>query len=422
MAQYEIDFEALALDTYPSALTRRWVTSQPQPLVKAAIATTLGFTKELRAQRGAAVRELNSINAIDADADRATVKGRVLVHTGTGSGTSATPIWLGVVRASGSAGAENGYHFSLTRDSGYRLNIGSYKSGTSATGLSASTTAWEQDTYYVAEWEVSGTSTTTLTLSLYALTDLDTPVSTHTRVDSSSPVTAAGWVGIGGFGSTAQPSHLYVAVATGASDLPAAPWDVPTSDPVSFSGTVSAQSWVEDSAITPLDLSSYFAGDLTPFSYAVTTGTLPAGLSLNSSTGVISGTPTTPASAVSIVVTAIDDESNTAATNAFNVTITSFVEAIRGVQVILHDRATQSPRASVTGITARWWDSPTAAGAPLLKTDSASTDAAGLLELDIESVTSLSLAGVGYLSIYKAGATPETDLHFASRLSVVDIA
>lgn len=96
----------------------------------------------------------------------------------------------------------------------------------------------------------------------------------------------------------------------------------PAAGPVSFTGTVPAQSWDEDAAITPLDLSSYFTGDLTPFSYAVTTGTLPAGLSLNGSTGVISGTPTTPASAVSIVVTATDASSNTAVTNAFNITIT----------------------------------------------------------------------------------------------------
>lgn len=190
--------------------------------------------------------------------------------------------------------------------------------------------------------------------------------------------------------------------------------------PVAFAGTVPAQSWVEDAAITPLDLSSYFSGDLTPFSYAVTTGTLPAGLSLNTGTGVISGTPTTPAAAVSIVVTATDADTNTAVTNAFDITITAAVVVIKGVQVTLYDGATE--QASITGITARWWDSPTAAGAPLLKTDTASTDAAGLLELDIDSVTSLDVAGVGYLSLYKVGADAESDLHFASRLPVQDIA
>lgn len=123
----------------------------------------------------------------------------------------------------------------------------------------------------------------------------------------------------------------------------------PAAEPVSFAGTVPAQSWVEDSAITPLDLSTYFSGDLTPFSYAVTTGTLPTGLSLNSSTGVISGTPTTPAAAVSIVVTATDDGSNPASTNAFNITITE-----AGVVPVLREDYERSSvnlsGSSVTGV------------------------------------------------------------------------
>lgn len=189
---------------------------------------------------------------------------------------------------------------------------------------------------------------------------------------------------------------------------------------VSFTGTVPAQSWVENAAITPLDLSSYFFGDLTPFTYAVTTGTLPVGLSLNTATGVISGTPTTPAAAVSIVVTATDTGTNTAATNAFNVTITAAAVVVKGVRVTLHTGATA--QASITGITARWWDSATAAGAPLLKTDTATTDATGLLELNIDAVTALDVAGVGYLSLYKVGADIQSDLHFASRIAVQDIA
>lgn len=197
--------------------------------------------------------------------------------------------------------------------------------------------------------------------------------------------------------------------------------DTPT-NPVTFSGTVPAQSWVEGAAITPLNLSTYFSGDLTPFSYAVTSGTLPAGLSLNASTGVISGTPTTPTSAVNIVVTATDSGSNAASTNSFSVTITAAAVAVRGAEVVLHDRATLTPRANVTGITARWWDSPTAEGAPLLKTDLASTDASGLLTLDLDAVTSLAVGGTGYLVLYKAGAGPDTDLHFAGRWAVSDIA
>ena len=47
------------------------------------------------------------------------------------------------------------------------------------------------------------------------------------------------------------------------------------------------------------------------YSYAVTSGSLPAGLTLNGSTGVISGTPTTAGAASPVTVTVTDSESNT---------------------------------------------------------------------------------------------------------------
>ena len=62
-------------------------------------------------------------------------------------------------------------------------------------------------------------------------------------------------------------------------------------------------------------------GGVTPYSWAVTTGSLPVGLSLNSSTGAISGTPTT-AGTVSFTVTATDSETPTAQTATKNLSIT----------------------------------------------------------------------------------------------------
>ena len=96
---------------------------------------------------------------------------------------------------------------------------------------------------------------------------------------------------------------------------------------VSFTGTVPTQNLTQDSAMSALDLSTYFSGTETPFSYAVQSGTLPAGLSLNSSTGVISGTPTATGTA-SIVVRATDDNSDTADTNSFDIVVASAATAI----------------------------------------------------------------------------------------------
>ena len=60
-----------------------------------------------------------------------------------------------------------------------------------------------------------------------------------------------------------------------------------------FSGTIPAQEWTVDEAITPLDVSGYFGSPSPAPTYSVSAGALPAGLSLNTSSGVISGTPTT---------------------------------------------------------------------------------------------------------------------------------
>lgn len=61
-------------------------------------------------------------------------------------------------------------------------------------------------------------------------------------------------------------------------------------------------------------------GGVTPYSWAVTTGSLPAGLSLNSSTGAISGSPT--GSGATFTVTVTDSETPTAQTAAKQLTIT----------------------------------------------------------------------------------------------------
>jgi hypothetical protein len=65
------------------------------------------------------------------------------------------------------------------------------------------------------------------------------------------------------------------------------------------------------------------AGGITPYSWAVTAGSLPAGLSLNASTGVISGTPSgNVTGAIAFTVTVTDSESPTKKTASANLSIT----------------------------------------------------------------------------------------------------
>ncbi len=65
------------------------------------------------------------------------------------------------------------------------------------------------------------------------------------------------------------------------------------------------------------------AGGITPYTWSITTGSLPAGLSLNASTGAISGTPTgTFTGTVNFTVTATDSQTPTHATTTANLSIT----------------------------------------------------------------------------------------------------
>ena len=83
-------------------------------------------------------------------------------------------------------------------------------------------------------------------------------------------------------------------------------------------GGIADQSYTEDVAITPLDVAADFTGTRLTFALAPSSAALPAGLSL-SSAGELTGTPTTVAAEVNIVVRA----SNSAGTadSAFGVTI-----------------------------------------------------------------------------------------------------
>jgi hypothetical protein len=108
-----------------------------------------------------------------------------------------------------------------------------------------------------------------------------------------------------------------------------AAWDIgpyeylpPAASPVAFSGTIPNRTGAVGSAASFTN-STFFTGSATPFTYSLQAGTLPAGLSLNTSTGAISGTPTTVETKTGIVIRATDANSATADSNSFSITISA---------------------------------------------------------------------------------------------------
>lgn len=90
--------------------------------------------------------------------------------------------------------------------------------------------------------------------------------------------------------------------------------------------------------------------------------------------------------------------------------------AVKGVRVQLSAGAE-----SLTGLSVRWWDDPTASGAPDYETDTETTDASRWLEIDLDSVTALDIDDLGYLLVIDPGANPEDDMVAAGRVPIADI-
>ena len=94
----------------------------------------------------------------------------------------------------------------------------------------------------------------------------------------------------------------------------------PEAGKVSFSGTISDQVGNQSVAFS-MSVAANFVGSDTPFAYTLQAGTLPSQVTLNATTGVISGTPDTIQTQSGIVIRATDASGNTADTNSFEIDI-----------------------------------------------------------------------------------------------------
>ena len=173
----------------------------------------------------------------------------------------------------------------------------------------------------VARINAAMTSTSTITPSAFSATptySISPSLPTGLSMSTSTGV-------ISGTPTVAQTATTYVITGTAGAE------SATTSVTISVSSITPATQTLSGNANTAITASTAFTP--TAFtgavSYAVTTGTLPTGLSISSSTGVISGTPTATSSAtITITATGATSGSATAAvtfaiTNAIAVTVTA---------------------------------------------------------------------------------------------------
>ncbi len=86
--------------------------------------------------------------------------------------------------------------------------------------------------------------------------------------------------------------------------------------------TIPNQTATQGSAIS-VPLAGYWGGGVGPFTYAVVAGTLPAGVSLNATTGTLVGTPSAVAALTGIVVSRSGAYGGPVHSNAFSFTVTA---------------------------------------------------------------------------------------------------
>lgn len=96
---------------------------------------------------------------------------------------------------------------------------------------------------------------------------------------------------------------------------------------------------------------------------------------------------------------------------------------VKGVRATLYSKA-ETLQANLTGIHVAWFDQSSVGSlsTPVFTTSTATTDANGLLEIDLDATTALSVGSTGFIVIYKPdGGNHKLSPVFASQMDVINI-
>lgn len=401
MAQYFTDFGGYTAGSLPADWSVRFTTA-PWSVVADASSIS-GKALRLVAPASSAVYGV-SWSDIDADVDRA--NSEILIrfrNFGRNTGTILSPF------ARGSGGAATGTYFggsintnttpdalrAVKRVSGTFTTISAvdspsqialgaaYWMRTRVNGSSVSVRIWEDGSVEPAAWQVETTDTA---------------------------ISAAGWVGLA-FGALSGPGSDgcgidWFSVGTNGDSAQSysAPADTTAPSLISPSATATGATTASGSVTTNEGngtlywLASANASELVA---TVKAGSSQAVTAIGAQPVTVTGlTATTPYYLHFVHTDAAANDSAVASSAQFTTDAETVV--VKGATITLYNGST--PQANLTGLRVLWWDSTAPDGtAPDYYSSTESTDAAGLLSIDINAVTALSVGDYGYLHVHKAG-------------------
>ena len=199
------------------------------------------------------------------------------------------------------AGEDTGYRAAIAPSGNWSIN--KINAGSATLLASGNMGTLAASTFHSLEFYASGSSTTTLKLYVNG-------VLISNPTDSSSPITSQGY----GVARIPVSSHWY---------LYGYQMRTETAGAFTVNSIPSAEEITNGDGST-LDLSGYVSGGTTPYSYAVNSGTLPSGLTLNATTGAVEGTTDTDEEqTVSFIIT--DSDVGSEVTNSIAFTVSSVV-------------------------------------------------------------------------------------------------
>lgn len=406
MAQYFTDFRenAIASGT-PAGWTARYTTTGVTRAIAADSSGKNASGKHLRITHSATAARGTSFNALDADPDRITFQIKILAKLG--KDLAAYNAYGGPARGSGSIGAENAIAavFGENADGSQEFSLLNSVAGSRVYTVAPNggSNSWLSTNFYWLTLTVSGTNAT------LSAAHVDTPETVIVTQSITNSVNEIGWIGLWHFASNTDLTVLAVGVGTGADQAPSAPV-APTTAPTI--GTITPSGTSASVPYTGLD--PYATG----VEYRIDGGAWVDG----GATSPISVFGLTEATEYDIELRAYNAAGAGPISTLATFTTTSGL-VVKGVSLTLYNGATA--QASITGITALWWDA-TAPGATAADyyTATASTDASGVLALNIDAATALAVGDYGYLLLHRDGTLGNQyrdALEFAGAIQVQDI-